>query len=762
MREWIDKRINILIPFAIGIFSIFIVFSNVGTGIINSSDHKYPFDFYKLFSSQLYTWNDNIFLGFNQSLSLLLNLSYTALFAFIQQFISDYVIINRIEYILAIFCNFYFTYLFLASIFPYKIKSFQKALILLCASFFFTNVLSTGLFYGGASQQIFAFSFIPLALYGLRKYLITGNKIYLLLVIVSLLFISSFNLPYGFISIGAVIMIILSFNDLSKWLKVKYISFFIVSFVLLNAYWIVPFSYSAFISPPQSFYESINSKDGGDLFSGYLKDISSRYSLDQVLKLTPNFDLIKKQNGDNSQLINYYASNYLIMLSYLSIILIAVSYLFFPNKKNNEMRIGRAILLVFFLLFIFLSKGQNSPFSDIYPFILEKTTFFKMFRDSMKWMIIPYLIFIILSANVLLNTKSRMVKFIIILFFSSYIFTWIYGGLMGRLRAYDVPEYYSHLSDSYQKIEGLSNKRAVILDSYVGPTSYQFDEKNLKPLSSNILKYISPMPVVDLFSNGGGLASGYLNNFFKGLEKNDADLYKFQKIGATHLYHQKDIINSGEYNYSDKYFEKSSFGLIDIYALKKEYVMPKIFLSAANNQAESYFFKISPVKYRIRINNLKEDGLLSFLYTFDQNWGLYLNKINKFPECIVVEDAKIINDEDVIHSSECLVGDNSFRKKEWGYLLKNEIFDDEHGLLNEVFNKWKVRPEYIKQNFSKEYYVENPDGSIDIDLVLYFKPQSYFYLGLLISGATLLASLGYLGYDWRKRRKMAKVRKEKE
>jgi hypothetical protein len=43
---------------------------------------------------------------------------------------------------------------------------------------------------------------------------------------------------------------------------------------------------------------------------------------------------------------------------------------------------------------------------------------------------------------------------------------------------------------------------------------------------------------------------------------------------------------------------------------------------------------------------------------------------------------------------------------------------------------------------------KNPDGSYDINLTLYFKPQSYFYLGLIISGTTLIGCLGYLLYAW--------------
>ena len=42
--------------------------------------------------------------------------------------------------------------------------------------------------------------------------------------------------------------------------------------------------------------------------------------------------------------------------------------------------------------------------------------------------------------------------------------------------------------------------------------------------------------------------------------------------------------------------------------------------------------------------------------------------------------------------------------------------------------------------------------------VIEFFPQRWFSLGLLISGTTLLACIGYLGYDFFRRRRAKRVR----
>ena len=60
--------------------------------------------------------------------------------------------------------------------------------------------------------------------------------------------------------------------------------------------------------------------------------------------------------------------------------------------------------------------------------------------------------------------------------------------------------------------------------------------------------------------------------------------------------------------------------------------------------------------------------------------------------------------------TECINKDYTFFEgEELKYLYEKSIFDSSHHLV-------------------KDYYKENPDGSIDVNLTLYFKPQSYFYL----------------------------------
>lgn len=109
--------------------------------------------------------------------------------------------------------------------------------------------------------------------------------------------------------------------------------------------------------------------------------------------------------------------------------------------------------------------------------------------------------------------------------------------------------------------------------------------------------------------------------------------------------------------------------------------------------------------------------------------------------------------------TECSSEQKFYAGGELSKLWEKPIFDDTHKLVYDYANGWTIDPEFIKKNYPKEYYKENADGSIDVKMTMYFKPQSYFYLGLLISGGTLLLLVSYLVFDAYRRPKTSSHKK---
>lgn len=72
-------------------------------------------------------------------------------------------------------------------------------------------------------------------------------------------------------------------------------------------------------------------------------------------------------------------------------------------------------------------------------------------------------------------------------------------------------------------------------------------------------------------------------------------------------------------------------------------------------------------------------------------------------------------------------------------------------------NAWYVDPTQICTR-SELSCTHNPDGSYDIRLVMEFKPQRWFYIGVLASGAAiLLGAVYFYGEKWHGRRRAKRL-----
>ena len=170
----------------------------------------------------------------------------------------------------------------------------------------------------------------------------------------------------------------------------------------------------------------------------------------------------------------------------------------------------------------------------------------------------------------------------------------------------------------------------------------------------------------------------------------------------------------------NRYIHKiETLGALDIYQFNN-------FTQLFDSDVAISYQEINPTKYKVFLKGIGSNAEVVFAESFHPDWRLYIN------------------------NNQTYAGYFDFR--DIGYLIKASQFGATHHVANDYINGWTINSTYIKQNFDRSYYRENPDGSIDIEMTLFFQPQSYFYLGFIISGVTLIGCLGYLGWDLMKRR----------
>ena len=76
----------------------------------------------------------------------------------------------------------------------------------------------------------------------------------------------------------------------------------------------------------------------------------------------------------------------------------------------------------------------------------------------------------------------------------------------------------------------------------------------------------------------------------------------------------------------------------------------------------------------------------------------------------------------------------------WG---REPIAEDRHYLVNGYANSWYITPADV-------------DGQENYELIVEFWPQRLFYIGLGISGMTLISCLAYLIFVWVKEKRISR------
>ena len=122
--------------------------------------------------------------------------------------------------------------------------------------------------------------------------------------------------------------------------------------------------------------------------------------------------------------------------------------------------------------------------------------------------------------------------------------------------------------------------------------------------------------------------------------------------------------------------------------------------------------------------NFKKSQRLVFGQSYHHGWKLYLEQPRNYT---------VRNDLKKEMKDEFINFDNL------SYLWRKPIFNNTHTLYNQYANSWTIEQKYLEDNYPTQYFKRNADGSMDLELTLYFAPQNYFYLGLLISVVTALS-----------------------
>lgn len=523
------------------------------------------------------------------------------------------------------------------------------------------------------------------------------------IILIALLIIHPF---YLVIYLSSLVIFFVFFITYSKNFKKNIIKFLIIllGIVSVHAYWLFPFIYGTIHHTAIEIYN--NNID--NVFEGFLKVASYTNSVN----FFQYFNLFSEHFHQTT--FHY--------IFYSGILLLIISSLFFINNKKHKLFLF--FILIVYFIFSNLALGPVSQISGgLWNWLWNNVPFFKFFRVFSRFLIIIIPIYLLYFAVFTREWKYRYKNMIfaglilIILWLNIGILT---GDLKGNILATQIPKEYQKINELFKNDTG-----NIIAFPTAGYESYWWGMNTNRTIMTQdyyLKDYLFSMPII---YNRGALNLDKQNNIFEDTlkfgdfnEKNlDSNLLN---MNISYILIQKDIIDveNGkkiDYELFDKYFSANHK-----YILVENNQYFNLYRYNANSgksvkiDGDIIFQKINSTEYNINLKNLFNIKDLILLQRYNENWKIYLHK----------ESNSNLDDKSMI--------------KELLYPFQKVLLDNNHKVAYDYANKWQIDAKYIKDNFSPDYYKINKDGTIDIELTLFFKPQSYFYWGILISVLSIL------------------------
>ncbi len=727
----------------------------------------FPFEFLKNFTTE------NIFndLGnFNPQ-------QYIIPFAFLLSILNKiffFVGTQKIAFGLNLSCGFLFFYLFL-SIFDKDVldKTNSFAAKITASLFYSLSIFSYYTLWGSQLFSMYLIPLFPLALYLFFKSIQEKNIIYIIFVslILSLFSVVTLSIAWSGALVIAALPLIAYFFWVNKKRFIGHLAVLICLFALLNVYWLVGY----ILSSSSGNVVAIETAFSNDFAKGNAKLIEAVSVHNSVLY--PFFNLFHKDIQidygwpQEDIYINYLLK--LLPLNLLFLIVVILPVFFYKKTNKSDAKIySLALLSWIVVLFLYTAKIDEWGL-PVFIWLTNTIPGFVIFRNMYDKfgvaMSFSYAFLLFISLKILSNTVSikKYLKISAYVFLSVVILLnalpfmigafynlpiWTTNNTYSRINNFN-DDFYK-LTDYVEKLDTTSkflwlplNQAGYIVVSDRDNKNYYYNGVSLLKTLANKNDYSGTL---SFYGYDKGDMQEYI--VYKQYEK-FFDLFKTFNIG--YIIVNKDINKELQKSYLYGYFKRGDLydnqmspefldGILgdkikdfgnrySLYSINTKYLM-KV-LGADNIE----FQKINNDKYRIYLKNLTTAAPLTFLSWYNNYWSLFLEQQPNDNWC---RDGKYysISGQNI---TECQSGKSS-SVQDLGYLNKKTVFNDTHETTYKYANKWIIDPVYIKEHFDKNYYKENADGSINIELTLYFKPQLYFYLGAAISCLTFIICVIYL------------------
>jgi hypothetical protein len=630
-----------------------------------------------------------------------------------------------------------------------RLESFMGGLLYVFSPIIMINQLAN--FY----SSVWLIAIVPIIIYCLIKYIKTSNVRYILLNIF-MCTIFSFGLasiPWVFavlfpIAISIIFLPFL-FDNARIYLK-KSVIFF--GFLLLSqSYWILPFISASFNTQKNNLGEKI--------LSGYNGFSQTVLSTATGSIINPLLNLFHRQIAFDFRWLlsdiftNYYDKTLIFNIGFIVILFLGI--LNFKVYLSIKERKYYLMILVIFAISLFLFTINIGPFKNLFLF-LGNIPGFIMFRNFYdKFAFVFSLFYSILLTFSLVIMGRKFPKFRTVFLFMVFVLMainiipiknivnhplWTTKNIYTNINF--PKEYLDFVSEVKKIVQPTSN----ILSLPFNYASYAFikeeDSNNTYVGNSPLLIFTG----INDFSGDLSFRSQDSNRFNNYLNKGDVTSLNhfFKEFNINYVLRIRNIPAEIKYSFllESKDLKKQDQKFINLiagqeiirsgkgnYALYSTGDQHPLF--SLNNVT---YQRINPVTYRIYVNGLSEKQDILFRDSFNAGWRLYIDRVDSRCKSLTIYAGNI---------GECASKNILIQGNEWKYLIEKAIFEKSHREFGVYGNKWTLDSDFVKAAVDDKYYSVNKNGSINFALTLFFFPQLYFYLGVVLSFLTFLILVLY-------------------
>lgn len=404
-----------------------------------------------------------------------------------------------------------------------------------------------------------------------------------------------------------------------------------------------------------------------------------------------------------------------------------------PSKK--ELLRFISVFVGILALSIFFAKASQKPFGSIFVYLYEHVPFFSVFRSADH----RFGFGVVFAVAVLLLMVSQKLKQVLFV-----------GALLGLMFVQSYPlftgaahrgqevrgEYFDriiHIPDEYQELAQFMNARVdgtsyVLVDPAVQYGRYGIDIRTKEEyVGQDLLPKLVHSPIV-YASTSTGMARDseeLLETALKKKQYSDLRRFPIRYIivrSNTPCEDCSDISASKIQKVFTKIFQNKYFIVYEI-----PRALPLV------SASRSTFRMVNPSRFEVWLRGVKTGDTVNLALSYHPLWRVYIGTGGVNDSCRVTsqDGAGCLREDKVV------VGD------EWRFLFSPGVFNEQHTKFQQYGNSWTIDTQYVEDHFPQSMYRQNNDGTLDIQLTLFYQPQAWF---LVLLGGSFLVFLVAIGY----------------